>query len=77
MPNNFSTGGVTGISVVLSGFFKLQSASIIASALNILMLILGFSFGKAMRFENSTWLNLDVCHLVTARIFYPNEAAIN
>ncbi|HOA31449.1 MAG TPA: YitT family protein [Clostridia bacterium] len=42
MPNNFSTGGVTGISVVLSGFFKLQSASIIASALNILMLILGF-----------------------------------
>lgn len=42
IPNNFSTGGVTGISVVLSGVFKLQSASIIASVLNMLMLVIGF-----------------------------------
>lgn len=42
IPNNFSTGGVSGISVVLSGFFKLKSASVIASMLNILMLVIGF-----------------------------------
>ncbi len=42
IPNNFSTGGITGISVVLSVFFKLQSASVIASVLNTFMLVLGF-----------------------------------
>lgn len=42
IPNNFSTGGVSGISVVLSGFFKLQSASVIASVMNIIMLVIGF-----------------------------------
>lgn len=42
-PNNFSTGGVSGISVVLGNYFKLSSASLISSVINISMLILGFA----------------------------------
>lgn len=41
-PNNFSTGGVTGIAVILSAFFPGVSTSTFASAINLLFLILGF-----------------------------------
>ncbi len=40
-PNNFSTGGVTGISVLLSAIFPVSSSTF-ASLLNIAFLILGF-----------------------------------
>ena len=43
-PNNFSTGGVSGISVVLGNYFNLSSASTISAALNALLLVLGFIF---------------------------------
>ncbi len=43
-PNSFSTGGVSGISVVLGNYFKLSSASTIATVINVLMLVLGFAF---------------------------------
>lgn len=41
-PNNFSTGGVTGIAILLSALFPAVSASTFASVLNIAFLILGF-----------------------------------
>ncbi len=41
-PNNFSTGGVTGIAVILNGIFPAIPASTFASAINVLFLVLGF-----------------------------------
>lgn len=43
-PNHFSTGGVTGIAVVLSSLFSSISSSSFASAINLLFLVLGFLF---------------------------------
>lgn len=43
-PNNFSTGGVSGISMVIGNCFAFVSASEVASALNALLLIIGFVF---------------------------------
>ena len=40
-PNNFSTGGVTGIAILLSAIFPVSSSTF-ASVLNIAFLILGF-----------------------------------
>ena len=42
-PNNFSTGGVTGMAVLLSAVLPIGT-SFISSALNILFLVLGFLF---------------------------------
>ncbi len=44
IPNHFSTGGVSGISIILSGVFHLSSAGVIAAVLNVAMLVLGFAF---------------------------------
>ena len=41
-PNNFSTGGVTGIAVIISVFVPGVSTSTFASVLNLLFLVLGF-----------------------------------
>lgn len=41
-PNNFSTGGVTGMAILLSALFPQVSSSLFASVLNVLFLILGF-----------------------------------
>ena len=41
-PNNFSTGGVTGIAVILSGLFPALPTSTCASVLNLAFLVLGF-----------------------------------
>lgn len=41
-PNQFSTGGVTGIAVILSSIFPSISSSLFASVINVLFLILGF-----------------------------------
>lgn len=43
-PNSFSTGGVSGISVILSGYFHVSSASNIMFAVNLALLIVGFIF---------------------------------
>ncbi|MCI8387839.1 MAG: YitT family protein [Clostridiales bacterium] len=43
-PNNFSTGGVSGISVILGNYFGLSSASNVSAIINIAMLIIGFAF---------------------------------
>ena len=41
-PNHFSTGGVTGIAVIISAFFPGVSTSTFASVINLLFLVLGF-----------------------------------
>lgn len=41
-PNNFSTGGVTGIAVILSAFFPTVSTSTFASIVNLAFLVVGF-----------------------------------
>ena len=41
-PNNFSTGGVTGMAILLSNLFPNISSSLFASVLNIVCLVLGF-----------------------------------
>lgn len=41
-PNHFSTGGVTGIAVVLSSLFPSVSSSTFASVINLVFLVLGF-----------------------------------
>ena len=41
-PNNFSTGGVTGIAILLSALFPQVSSSTFASVLNVAFLLLGF-----------------------------------
>ena len=43
-PNQFSTGGVTGIAVILSSIFPAISSSLFASVINVLFLFLGFFF---------------------------------
>lgn len=43
-PNHFSTGGVTGIAVILSSICPAISSSLFASVINILFLFLGFIF---------------------------------
>ena len=42
-PNNFSTGGVTGIAVIVSRFFPGVSTSTFASVINLAFLLLGFA----------------------------------
>lgn len=42
-PNNFSTGGVTGLAILLSAALPISS-SIISSVLNVVFLLLGFLF---------------------------------
>ena len=41
-PNHFSTGGVTGIAVILSSIFPSVSSSMFASVINVAFLLLGF-----------------------------------
>lgn len=42
VPNHFSTGGVSGVSIILSGYFHISSVGIILTVINAIMLILGF-----------------------------------
>ena len=41
-PNHFSTGGVTGLAVILSSIFPSISSSLFASVINVAFLLLGF-----------------------------------
>ena len=47
-PNHFSTGGVTGISIVLGHYIPTLTPGTLVTIINILLLILGFAvFGKS------------------------------
>lgn len=43
MPNNFSTGGVSGISILLSNVIPMSKASLMAT-INMILLVVGFIF---------------------------------
>ncbi|WP_312091604.1 YitT family protein [Aminipila sp.] len=43
MPNNFSTGGVSGIAILLAGVLPISKATLMA-AVNMLLLVVGFMF---------------------------------
>lgn len=43
-PNHFSTGGVSGISVILNGIFPDFSSGFLMMAINVVLLIFGFIF---------------------------------
>lgn len=45
-PNNFSTGGVSGISVILAGIDPKISSSVAMMIINVFLLIIGFIFTK-------------------------------
>lgn len=46
-PNHFSTGGVSGISVILAHYFPRFSAGTFVTIINVLLLLLGFAvFGR-------------------------------
>lgn len=59
VPNNFATGGVSGISIILSRLFSHYAPSIITQAninmvVNVLLLIFGFIFlGKGCTFKTA------------------------
>ena len=47
-PNHFSTGGVTGISIVLGHYFPAMTPATFVTVINIALLLLGFTvFGKS------------------------------
>jgi len=51
-PNNFSTGGVSGISVILGSLVKNVSSSSFVTIINVLLLIIGFIIlGKGFAFK--------------------------
>jgi len=66
MPNNFSTGGVTGLSIILAKFITILTSTDIMVVLNIVLLLIGFIFlGKgfgvytvyaSIMFSLETWL---------------------
>jgi len=41
-PNNFSIGGISGLSIILSNYFHLSSAAVITAIINAALLVLGF-----------------------------------
>lgn len=52
-PNQFSIGGVSGISVILTGYFHVASASTFLFVINMALLLLGFLFlGKGCGLKN-------------------------
>ena len=65
-PNNFSTGGVTGIAVIMARYFPEISRAGFVMVINVLLLILGFAvFGKgfgsktvyvSLLMSGATWL---------------------
>ncbi len=80
MPNGFSCGGITGISIILGNFLPLTPATILV-ILNVLLLVIGFVFiGKdtgvktvfcSLMFSGFTWVLetfLPVSEIVTREV---------
>ena len=44
IPNRFSTGGVSGIAILISGFFEVTSPGTLIFVISMLLLIVGFIF---------------------------------
>ena len=65
-PNNFSTGGVSGLSVILAHYIPSMTPGTFVTVINVLLLLLGFAvFGRSfgmrttyasLLFSGLTWL---------------------
>ena len=74
-PNNFSTGGVTGISIVLTKYFPSLSASSFVSILNIILLVIWFMvFGRGFGFKTAYSSLFMSAVLEFLQRFYPMSA---
>ncbi len=71
-PNNFSTGGVTGISIVLVKYFPWMSNAMIVSAFNVVFIALGIIFlGKAFGFRTFYVTVMQTVMLQVAEVLFP------
>lgn len=53
-PNNFSTGGVAGVSIILTKYFPNLSASNFTTIFNMILLVIGFLvFGRGFGFKTA------------------------
>lgn len=76
-PNHFSTGGVSGLAVVLNYFIPQVSASDFAVALNVLMLLLGFVIiGKSFSIKTIYCSLLLSAFLYIFERFFPLNAPL-
>ncbi len=73
-PNNFSTGGVTGIGVILGHYVSWLTPSTVVSILNYVLLAIGFAvFGKNFGFRTAYCSILLSVTLQLLEIVYPME----
>lgn len=71
-PNNFSTGGVTGISVVLVHYFPNVSNGTVVSVINIALLVLGLALlGRGFGFKTAYVTVALSAMLQGLEIFFP------
>lgn len=70
-PNHFSTGGVSGISVILSGIFPEFSSGFLMMAINVVLLVFGFIF-----VGNGFGLKTVYCSLLLSFLTYGLEFLI-
>ena len=70
-PNHFSTGGVSGLSIILNRYFPSLSQATLMFVINQLLLVLGFAvFGKSFGFRTA------YCSLVMSGAAWVLEALI-
>ena len=76
-PNHFSTGGVTGISIVLGHYVPAMTPATFVTAINILLLLLGFAvFGKSFGVKTVYASLLMSAALRVLEILVPLEAPL-
>lgn len=74
-PNNFSTGGVSGLAVVLSHYFAHLTPATFVSISNLALLVLGFLvFGKSFGIKTAYSTVLSSITIQLLEIFYPMAA---
>ena len=76
-PNHFSTGGVTGISIVLGHYIPAMTPATFVTVINVLLLLLGFAvFGKSFGLKTVYASMLMSAALELLEILVPLEAPL-
>ena len=76
-PNHFSTGGVTGISIVLGHYIPTMTPATFVTVINVLLLLLGFAvFGKSFGLKTVYASMLMSAALELLEILVPLEAPL-
>ncbi len=76
-PNHFSTGGVTGISIVLGHYIPAMTPATFVTVINVLLLLLGFAvFGKSFGLKTVYASMLMSATLELLEILVPLEAPL-